>query len=133
MTKKLPLPILRLYIGFSVILFLGIEYMKRVDYPAPDWIFHYGNDFLCIPIVSFIALYGIWRVRRNHRLRIPFAAVAVLVLLFTVYFEVYLPQVTNRYTGDWRDAACYAIGGLIFYGLQHLEGLEKVFLIRRKA
>lgn len=115
------LPFLHLYVGGSVMVFLLVEYCRWTGVEVPQWVFSHLNDLLCIPVVSFISLHFIWILKRDKSIRIPGAGIVLLVFLYSLYFEVYLPRVSSRYTGDWIDVLCYVAGGGIFYGLQRIE------------
>ncbi len=36
-------------------------------------------------------------------------------LIFSIYFEYWLPAQSARYTGDWMDVVFYGIGGIVFW------------------
>lgn len=109
---------LQVYVSCSVLVFLGVEYSRKTGKALPDWVFHYLNDLLCIPIVGYIGLWAARKIKGNTHLSIPWWAVATVVLLFAVYFEGFMPLISSRYTADGYDVVCYGIGGLLFYGLQ---------------
>lgn len=117
MIKQLPLKIVHLYFLLSVISFLIVELAKSYQV-ASGFVTGYVNDILVIPIVSVICLHVLWFIKRNKSLRLDALSIASLVLLYSIYFEWYLPQVNERYTGDVWDLVCYATGGFIFYLLQ---------------
>lgn len=112
---------LQLYVSCSLIVFLGVEYSRRTGKALPDWVFHYLNDLLCIPIVGYTGLWLVRKIKGNAQIQIPWWAVGVVVLLYAIYFEGYMPLVSTRYTADWFDVVCYGIGGLLFYGLQYFS------------
>ena len=81
----------------------------------PGWINNYVNDFLCLPIVLYIAQSGVRYLRNDERVRIPLTLVFFMALLYSVYFEGYLPRDNPRYTSDWIDIALYFSGAGVFY------------------
>lgn len=121
MIRCFPLRMLHQYVIVSVFLFAGIEGLKYFSVPAPNWIFSYLNDFLAIPIVATLSLYGVWYIKGDKTIRIHGIWILALVVLFSVYFEYYLPRTSDCYTGDFWDVVCYGAGGSIFYILQKLE------------
>lgn len=121
MKARLPLVALHCYVGLSLLIFFGLEAFKTFVIISPNWLTHYLNDFLCIPIVATICLHAVWRVKRNYMLRLKIGSILSLVVLFSVYFELYLPENTSRYTGDLIDVLCYIAGGGVFYGFQKLQ------------
>lgn len=111
---------LHFYVGISFVLFLTVESLRFFNVSAPNWIFHYLNDFLVIPIVGFLCLYTVWWLKKDRNLRLDVFSILSLVLIYSLYFEVYLPKYSERYTADILDVVCYAGGGLAFYLLQKL-------------
>ena len=119
--KRFPLKALHLYVILSLIVFLVVQSLKFYSFSKPNWVFHYLNDFLTIPIVATICLHGIWIIKKNKAIRLNIFTIISLVALFSVYFEYYLPKHSSRYTGDIWDVVCYFLGGLAFYFLQKKE------------
>lgn len=116
--KKLPLKTLHLYVLLAFLLFLGVEYLRLAEIPAPRWIFNYLNDFLIIPIVGLICLHVIWLFKRNYHIKLDLISILLLVIIYSFYFEIYLPPISDRYTDDFWDVICYILGGIILYFLQ---------------
>lgn len=118
--KKLPLKTLHSYVFLSFLIFLGMELLRHQQISAPDWVFFYLSDFLVIPIVAWAALRVIWFYKKETDIRLNLFHILSLVVLYSLYFEVYLPKVNLRYTADIWDAICYLLGGFAFWGLQKL-------------
>ncbi|WP_164905144.1 hypothetical protein [Aequorivita ciconiae] len=121
MIRRIPLRILHLYVLLSLVLFLCIQSWKYFSGIPSNWVFHYLNDFLAIPIVATVCLNVVWLIRNDYSLRLNLFTVLSLVALFSVFFEYYLPQQSHRYTGDVWDVVCYFLGGVVFYSLQKME------------
>lgn len=119
--RGFPLRILHIYVGFSIVLFLLVQSLIFLQVELPTWVTSYLKDFLVIPIVSTISLHGVWWLKKNKAIRLNGFTILSIVILFSVYFEYYLPKISVRYTSDIWDVACYALGGIIFYFLQGLE------------
>ncbi|MEM0587083.1 hypothetical protein V0F38_02140 [Aequorivita sp. MCCC 1A16792] len=83
-----------------------------------NWIYHYLNDFLTIPLVAIIGLHGVWFIKKDKTIRLNKFTILSLVIVFAVFFEYYLPKQSYRYTADIWDVFCYFIGGVVFYFLQ---------------
>lgn len=120
MIGKLPLKILHLYVLLSFGVFLIVQCLKFFCVAGPEWIFHYLNDFLAIPMVATLCLHGVWLIKEDRSIRLNGFAILSLVVLFSVVFEYYLPQQDHRYTGDVWDVVCYGLGGVVFYILQKM-------------
>ena len=118
---RLPLLTLHTYVCISLFAFASVQSLKLFSIPAPEWVFSYLNDFLVIPIVATICLHGIWILKNNKAIRMNGFTIISLLILFSVYFEYYLPQQSFLYTGDIWDVVCYTLGAFIFYILQRLH------------
>lgn len=72
----------------------------------------YLDDFLCFPIVLTLGLaayrfqWPVYQLTAWH--------VWPLVLIYSVYFEWYLPQQSVVYTADVLDVVMYALGAVFF-------------------
>lgn len=121
MTRRVPLKTLHVYVLVSVAVFFFVQSLKFFSVPAPDWIFHYLNDFLVIPIVATFGLHVVWLAKKDTSLRINPFTILSLVILYSLFFEFYLPTTSTRYTGDIYDVLCYGLGGIIFYILQYFK------------
>lgn len=127
MIRDLPLKPLHLYVVLSFVVFLGVQTLKFLSISGPNWIFHYLNDFLLIPMVATLGLNVVWILKNDRALRLDGFTILSLVVLFSVLFEYYLPQEDERYTADVWDVVCYGMGGMVFYVLQKLDGKGSFF------
>jgi hypothetical protein len=80
----------------------------------------YLDDLLCLPIVLSAVLF----IHRRFRLKcshyvLPVSHVLLSVLLIASVFEVVLPNVSTRYTGDFIDVLAYMVGAFFF--LKHIN------------
>lgn len=120
MIRRLPLKWLHLYVLLSLGVFLYVQGLKYVSGTDNSWVFHHLNDFLTIPIVATLCLWGVWLVKKDFGIRLNIFTILSLVALFSIFFEYYLPQQSHRYTSDIWDVVCYFLGGFIFWSLQKL-------------
>jgi hypothetical protein len=51
-------------------------------------------------------------------MRLSLFSIFSLTTFYAIYFEIYLPKVEPRYTGDVLDVVMYVAGSLLFYFLQ---------------
>lgn len=72
----------------------------------------YLDDLLCLPIVLTLGLAAYRFFWPNYRLT-PWHMLPVL-LVYSVYFEVYLPSVSANATADIVDVVMYTIGLTVF-------------------
>lgn len=72
----------------------------------------YLDDLLCFPIVLTLGLAMYKYFKRKYKLSAWHIWPTVIV--YSVYFEWYLPQTSTAYTADALDVLMYVLGTLIF-------------------
>ncbi len=72
----------------------------------------YLDDLLCFPIVLTLGLAAYRAVWPNYTL--GFWHMAPLFIIYSVYFELYLPQLSSNYTADFVDVLMYLAGLALF-------------------
>ncbi|WP_397299086.1 hypothetical protein [Nonlabens ulvanivorans] len=120
MIKKVSLVTLHIVALICMLMYAAVQFMKLVQYESYPFIFSYLNDILVIPIIATICLHVLWMVKKNYQLRIGVLSLISLVVLYSYYFEYYLPLNSERYTRDVWDIGCYVAGAVIFYIAQKL-------------
>ena len=128
----------RLYI-FSISCFglflLNLLMLKR--FQLPTFFSSYLNDLLCLPVVLGICHFLIANFSKNKQLKISLFSCLSLAALYSIYFELYLPEVTERYTADPVDVLAYFTGAIVFYMLQkkrfELPGFRAKTSVIKKA
>lgn len=105
---------------FSVICFslFLLNLLLLQNFKMPQFFSSYFNDLLCLPVVLGTCLLLIRQFSKKKQLNISLFSCLSLAALYSVYFEIYLPEVTERYTADPVDALLYFMGAFIFYFLQ---------------
>ncbi|WP_233487592.1 hypothetical protein [Winogradskyella epiphytica] len=91
---------------------------QRLEFPLPNWVNFYINDFLCMPIVLGLCLAIIRLIKKTESLYVPLTVVLGLTVYFSIYFEWLMPKVNPRYTADPIDVVLYFSGALLFYKFQ---------------
>ncbi|HSI69317.1 MAG TPA: hypothetical protein VK941_03725 [Gillisia sp.] len=104
-----------------VAIFLILQILLHLNVNLPNWVVFYVNDFLCMPIVLTICLKAVHLIWKDPTIRLPLFTILSLTTFYAIYFEVYLPKVEPRYTGDVWDVVMYVLGSLLFYFLQFRE------------
>lgn len=99
---------------------LLVYVLQRCKVVLPMFINNYLNDILSIPLTLCIILATV-RLWKGSVYRLSNLHIGSIVVYFSLYFEVYLPQHNFRYTADIFDLLCYVIGAVIFYLLQEKE------------
>ncbi|MFN0729888.1 hypothetical protein [Polaribacter gochangensis] len=109
------------YVVISVIIGSGIYLCEKSEIVLPKIIRFYVNDFLIIPIVLYISLFVIQRIKGNTKLKLSFRNILYVCAMYSVIFEYWLPKFHPRYTSDLVDVSFYFLGGFVFFYLQEKE------------
>jgi hypothetical protein len=118
MNHKWPARTLHIYVFISLLLFIGVELLKYLNFDLPNLLINHLNDFLTLPMVATPCLHAVWLIKKDKSIRLSMLSIFSLVVLYSFYFEYYLPIYVPRYTGDLWDVFCYLSGGILFYVLQ---------------
>lgn len=99
---------------FLICLVLAVanQLLEKVFGVFVPMVHSYLDDLLCMPIVLTLGLAAYRIVIPSYRLK-PMHMISVLVL-YSAYFEYYLPQVSNTATSDAWDILMYVIGLTVF-------------------
>jgi hypothetical protein len=82
----------------------------------------YLDDLLCFPIVLTLGLAMYRCFRPNYQL--TGWHIWPTIIIYTVYFEWYLPQTSALYTADILDVVMYLVGMTIFdYFINQNDGV----------
>jgi hypothetical protein len=104
---------------FLSIFFIYMVYytLKTLSFPIPEIVTSYLADLLSLFIVNTAVLYLIRLIKANKSLELKPEMILISFLLFTGFFEFYLPVVNKYYHRDYLDIVCYAISsfGFIFW------------------
>lgn len=95
-------------------IYLSYYIIKQTDLSVPVFVSSYLADLLCIIIVNTFALWLIRKIKNLPHYEFSIGTVSLSVLLFSVYFEVVLPQVNNYHVADVWDVLCYLISGFVY-------------------
>jgi hypothetical protein len=89
---------------------------RKLGHPMPPLINGYVDDAFGVPVIANLSLWYMRKVviRSDHYVLSAWK-VAFIVIYLTLVFEVFLPFISKRYTGDWIDATLYVFGGFFFY------------------
>ena len=106
------------YFPFFLLLASLVYAAQRLGIHLPELVNNHLNGFLCIPLVLKIALYAGRYIKSDSTLQI------CVTVLYCIYFEVLLPKVNDRYTGDVLDVIAYFLGLLVFGYIEKRRGWE---------
>ncbi|MEB3346368.1 hypothetical protein U6A24_12900 [Aquimarina gracilis] len=93
--------------------------MQQLGFTLTAILQNYTNDFLCMPIVFYVCQYVVRFIKSDDHVQLPISLLFVVTLLYSWYFEWYLPLCHNRYTADPIDVVLYFAGMLFFYGIEY--------------
>ncbi len=75
----------------------------------------YLADLLCLPVVLTLVLaFRRYVVLGQPTHCLSAGQITLAIIYCSLFFEVWMPRLSERYTGDWRDVLAYALGGLAF-------------------
>lgn len=114
-------------------IFLLNLFLLHLPLQLPVFFSAHLNDLLCMPVILSICLFLIRKISNKDALRIPLFSAFSLAAFYSVYFELYLPEVTSRYTSDVIDVVLYFIGAFIFWLVQRREPLSKLQQQEKKS
>ncbi|MBS9463933.1 hypothetical protein KIM67_16045 [Flagellimonas sp. 389] len=112
------------YFPFFLLLASLVYTSQLLGIHLPKLVNNHLNDFLCIPLVLKIALYAVRYIKSDSKLQIPLVLQFCITVLYCIYFEVLLPKVDDRYTGDSLDLVAYFLGLLVFGYMERRHGWE---------
>jgi hypothetical protein len=88
------------------------QVLEKVFQVFIPFVHSYLDDLLCFPIVLTLGLAAYRIVWLNYKLTA--LHIWPVVLIYAIYFEWYLPQISTVYTADAVDVVMYVLGALIF-------------------
>ncbi|MEZ4722821.1 MAG: hypothetical protein R2813_13190 [Flavobacteriales bacterium] len=97
-----------------VVVFLAYKVIE-LSHPNLPFFHSYLEDVLAIPIVLKSAELIIRLIPSKRSFRVRRIDILVTTLMFSAYFEMWLPDVDSRFTQDWFDLIAYASGALLFW------------------
>lgn len=97
-----------------IILFAGYKTAELFD-PALPLLHDHFEDLLALPVILKSAQLSMRVVvPRFRNYVIPLRDGLLILLAFSLYYEMYLPVYDPRFTADILDVFCYAAGFVIF-------------------
>jgi hypothetical protein len=99
---------------------------RKLGHPLPMIINGYIDDAFAIPVITNL---GLWWMRvvviKSNYYVLSAWHVVFVVVYVSLAFEVVLPLLSKKYTGDWADALLYVIGGFFFYFVMNKPVLSR--------
>ena len=100
--------------------------IKQTDWVAPVFISSFLSDLLCIIIVNTVALWLIRKVKKMPEYELSSGMVFLSVILFSLYFEIILPQVNTYHIADSWDVLCYTLSGITYLFWREFGDLSRL-------
>ena len=114
MNKKLPSDI-----AVMAVCFIITWVDRNSSFNLPALLLSYLADLFCIPLILFIALFGVRSVKKNTEFRFSLLHILFAFVWISVLCEWIIPALSPRYTSDRWDVVMYAIGSLYVLLRQH--------------
>lgn len=105
---------------FLALVYTFYYFLKQTDFVFPVLISNYLADLLSIFLVNTFALWAIRKIQNNPHLELPPYLILLSIVLFTLLFEVLLPQQSSVYIYDPLDILCYFISGMTYIAWRKL-------------
>ena len=102
----------------TVIIGISIYLAGKLQLPIPNWTVFYVNDFLCMPIVLSLCLAVLRIIKKTEIFFVPLTIVLALTTYFALFFEWFMPQISERYSYDFIDIVLYFLGAMVFFIFQ---------------
>jgi len=99
--------------------YLFIYVANQIGYRLCNPIQFYLADLLAVPVTATLGLWLMKHISRWSEYMLKRWHVIYVVALFCTVFEMLLPMVMQRYTGDIIDVVMYIIGGLFFWKMMN--------------
>jgi hypothetical protein len=98
---------------------------RKLGHPIP-LLNGYIDDAFAVPVIANLALcfQRVIVIKSNYYV-LSAGKVVFIVVYLGLVFEVLLPAISKRYTGDWIDAGLYVIGGFFFYFVMNKPVLSR--------
>lgn len=106
------------YFIFSVLIGSSIYTCQKLGVMLPSIVNFYVNDFLIIPMILTVILFIVKKAKNQPQKTISLLNILYLCMMYSFFFEYWLPKFHVRYTSDVIDVGLYFLSGVVFYFLQ---------------
>lgn len=107
-----------------LLIFLFNQLIEKFGFYIPV-IHSYLDDVLAIPITLSVTKYIMYFLHNpTYKSLYTSLQVGIVVVMFSLYFEWYLPLVYTIHYRDFIDIICYAFGGV--YYLEYIQNTRKL-------
>jgi len=103
------------YFILSIVLYAIVQLSRHYEFYLPEFLNNYLTDFLCMPIVLTLCLFGIRVIHKKEHLELNGFMIISMTLFYAVLFEFILPKYSTNYTADPLDVMMYFFGTLFFW------------------
>lgn len=95
--------------------------MRANNGALPEVLNSHLTDLICLPIILMICLNAIRFLKRNAEFQLGILPIAILVIEYSLIFELIAPYYSNLYTADMLDILMYFMGAIFFYFIQAIK------------
>ena len=96
----------------------------KFNNPQDSFLNNYLADLLCMPIVLYLATFGIRFLTNRKEYQLSLFQIFVGFSYFALLFEIILPFYSIKYTRDFWDIVLYLIGSILFIGFQKMTSAK---------
>ncbi|MCX8148753.1 magnesium citrate secondary transporter [Thermaurantimonas aggregans] len=98
-----------------IVLFSVNQLIEKFGIFIP-YVHSYFDDLIAVPATLGLTKFLMYFIHRNtyKHLYTPFQ-IFVVICMFSVYFEWYLPEKYPYHYRDYVDILCYVVGGIFYY------------------
>ncbi|SMC97218.1 hypothetical protein [Pedobacter africanus] len=96
-------------------IYLIIYLVKMTGFIFPPLVQYYVSDLLAVPVVAGLSIQFMRWLLQDSSLVLRAWQVIFITTLFSFLFEILLPLLMERYTGDVVDVLMYCTGSSFFW------------------
>ena len=121
--------IMKLFDPYFFFFFFSWIFIKltRIYSIEIDYLNHYLTDIFAVPAMTHLGSYMISKMKYDNQIYIyPTSYLIITALVLSILFEIIMPKISPKYTGDYIDVACYFFF-VFFYHFFHKKSILKDF------
>lgn len=96
-------------------IYLLVHIGRFLQLGFPIWLNGYLTDLLCMPMVLALSLVGVRWIKKIPDYILNIRLIIAMTIFYSVYFEMYLPSISSKYTADIIDVSMYFIGAIVYW------------------
>jgi len=117
--------LLKPYFICFVGLYVVVRLLRLFEFEIPEMINSHLTDFLFMPILLTISLFGVRVLKRDGDINLTFGMIIVSFVFVSVVFEIIMPSRSSHFVKDYWDIAAYGLGAAFFLWVQRKMEIQK--------